>query len=541
MTTEFEKHKEAFLLETHSHLEVMNAALLKLERMPSDSKQFHDIFRAIHTLKSMSAAMNFNQIANLCHALEDLLDAIRNNRIKLGDCVDDSFLSFDIITKNLKEIEKENKEITTENTVKNIRSLIKHQIPNNVSNNATETDFELVESAKIEKVQSIEVKVDRLDILLKLVEELLVDRMKLENIRDSLNNPELSAAMENMGRVINELQYNVMKVRMVSIGFIFNQFPRMIRDLAKRQKKKVKLSLSGSDIELDRSIIDEISESLMHLVRNAIDHGLETEEERIRAHKSPVGEIWLSAASTKEFVSIEVKDDGRGLDWEAIKQAAENKGIHIEGTADEKITNALFSGLSTRHEVTDLSGRGLGLNIVKNKIEAIDGIIRIKSEPGIGTTFMIEIPLTLAVMKTLFVRVLGRIYAVPLVNIERLVVTTMSDFKAMMNNEAIILGQHEVPIIRLPNLFGGGSLKPTAAKNPIVVIRRGEDLLGLAVDELMSTQEIVIKPLNRVVKENRFFSGSTIIGSGEIVLILDVAHLFSVKRKVGVKKEGISQ
>jgi len=306
----------------------------------------------------------------------------------------------------------------------------------------------------------------------------------------------------------------------------------MVRDLAKQQKKEVNLEMQGSDIELDRVVIDEIGESLVHLLRNAIDHGIETSEVRKKDGKLVQGTIRLTAKRTKSFVIIEVSDDGRGLDLEDIKNIAVKNQILTPQATTEELIQSIFFGVSTTKQVTAVSGRGFGLNIVKNKIESLGGSIKVESEPQMGTTFTLEIPLTLAIIKVLFAKAGGRIYAIPLVNIERLVMVENANIKGMLNYEAIVLDEEDIPITRLNTLFDAPS--SGLPKQPIVIVKKGEDRLGLAVDAFLTTQEIVIKPLNKLVRDNKYFSGSTIIGSGEAVLILDVTNLILTKRRIAV-------
>ena len=364
MNKSFSQYKDAFITEARSLLENMNDALLKLEKSPDNGQFLHEIFRAIHTLKSMAAAMEYEHMVKFCHGIEDLLEAIKNKTIALKDVVDVLFSSFDFLTQGLKNIE---------NNIDNELdySVIQKKISNYLKQTSTTLKIGKPESSNIfvdsnfEKVKSIEVKVERLDSLLKLVETLLVNKMKLELIRNSSDNPELSTVVENMGRTISDLQYQVMQVRMVSLAFIFNQFPRMVRDLATQQGKKINLIIEGSNIELDRSIIDEISESLIHLLRNAVDHGIETPEERKRANKSPIAELRINAIRSKESVIIEVSDNGRGLDVAQIKAAGIERGVLTRQDQELKIKNSIFSGVSTSTKVTKISGRGLGLSIVK--------------------------------------------------------------------------------------------------------------------------------------------------------------------------------
>jgi two-component system chemotaxis sensor kinase CheA len=353
--------------------------------------------------------------------------------------------------------------------------------------------------------------------------------MRLDSVKEKLQHPELSAALDTLSRLVSELQYNVMQSRLVPIGFVFSRFPRMVRDLAKQQKKELDLEMMGSDIELDRAVIDEIGESLVHLLRNAVDHGMEAPDARKKAGKSSQGTIRITAERTNSFAIIKVSDDGQGLDLEEIKSTAiKNKVLSPEATTEELI-QSIFFGVSTTKKVTAVSGRGFGLNIVKNKIESLGGSVKVETEPQKGTTFIIEIPLTLAIIKALFIKVAGKTYAIPLASVERLITVNRADIKGILNYEAIVLNEEDTPITRLDILFKAPSLGLRA--QPIVIVKQGEEKLGLAVDAFLTAQEIVIKPLNKLVRENKYFSGSTIIGSGEVVLILDVANLMLTKRE----------
>jgi len=542
MVEDLNKYKGVFLSEAKEHIDSMNKSLLKLEKAPGKMELINNIFRASHTLKSMASTMNYDKTATLCHAMEDALDSIKKKKIKLDKVVDILFECFDTLELILKELRKNKDELDTDNLVEKLQRLA-------TTKNSEKATTENVEkatadnadisakyagskdpsvSSQVAKIQSVEVKVEKLDLLMNLAEELLINKMRLDRIKESLEIPELTAAIDTLGRLVTDVQYNVMQSRMVPVGFVFNRFPRMVRDLAKQQRKEVNLQMEGTDIELDRAVLDEIGESLVHLLRNAVDHGIETPEERKKAGKPPQGTIRLTAKRTKGFAIIEVADDGKGLDLEDIKKIAVKRGILSQGVTKEDVMGSIFSGVSTTKQVTAVSGRGFGLNIVRKKVEFLGGAIKVDSDLKKGTRFVIEIPLTLAIIKALFIEVGSRIYAIPLASIERLVSVKEKDIKGMLNYEAIVLNEENIPITRLNVLFDTQPL--FLDKLPIVIIRKGEEKLGLVVDALMSTQEIVIKPLNRLVRENKYFAGSTIIGSGEVVLILDVANLILSKR-----------
>jgi len=534
-TKDTAKYKDLFLSEGREHLEAMNKSLLGLEKSPERVEFLNEIFRHTHTLKSMAATMNYDKMARLCHATEDVLDGIKKKKVKLDDVIDLLFECFDTLEISIKQISEDKEEVDSAPLVERLQVLLAGDQGGGTKEKKGKKEVMEAGSTAIDKISSIEVKVERLDTLMNLAEELLINKMRLDKIKGDLDSPELSAAVDALGRLVADLQFNVMQSRMVPVGFVFDRFPRMVRDLAKQQRKEVDLHMEGSDIELDRVMIDEIGESLVHLLRNAVDHGIETPQERKKANKPSGGTIKLTATRTKSSAVIQVSDDGAGLDWEYIKSVGIKRGILSPEATKEEVTDSIFSGLSSTKQVTAVSGRGFGLNIVKNKIESLGGAIRVESEPKKGTTFIIEIPLTLAIIKTLFVQVGGKVYAVPLVSVERLVTVNREDIKGIMDHEAIVLGEEEVLITRLDLLFG---MPPSAhKKQPIVIIRKDQEKLGLAVDALMSTEEIVIKPLNRLIRENRYFSGCTIVGSGEVILILDVANLMLSRRVQKTAKE----
>lgn len=279
MPIDMGKHKEEFLNEAKTHINTLNLNLVKLEKAPHEKELLHQIFKAVHTLKSLSATMNYTQMVLLCHSIEDLIDSIRNGILSLENCADLLFNSFDVISACLKNIELNESELDTSETILQIKKLMNQKNNNNPQVEVNSNHLQNHDEA-IEKIRAIEVKVERLDVLLNLAEELLVSKMKFDNIRKQIDYPELNAATETFGRLITELQYHILQVRLVPISFIFNRFLRMSRDLAKLEKKEIDLQIEGGDLELDRTLIDEISESISHLIRNAIDHGIETPEIR---------------------------------------------------------------------------------------------------------------------------------------------------------------------------------------------------------------------------------------------------------------------
>lgn len=526
------KYKDVFLSKAKKDLIVMNRSLLKLEKEPKDTSSINDIFRAAHTFKSSSAMMGYDQTSRLCHAMEDMLDGIKKNRIKLEICIEALFKCFDTLELLMREIANNKEERDTTVLTDEIYKLsgIKHAQGVFVKDDETEIPEDISAEFAVAKLTSLNVKIELLDTLMRLSEELLIGQMRIEKVRESVDIPELSAAVDSLGRVITDLQYNVMQSRMVPLAYVFERYPRMVRDIAKKEQKEVDLKMEGMDIELDRTVVDEVGECLVHLLRNAIDHGIETPAERKKTGKSAMGTIRLNAKRARDFSIIEVSDDGAGLDLTQIRTAAVKKGLVSTKATNEELTDAIFFGASTSEKVSEVSGRGFGLNIVKKRVESLGGSVSVTTESKKGTKFIIEVPLSLAIIETLFVGVGSNTYAIPVANIERLISVDKKNVKGMIDADAVILNNESVPVTRLDLLF---KVKSQALeKQPIVIVRRGQDRLGLAVDSLMETQEIVIKPLHALARKNKYLSGSTIIGSGEVVSILDVGNLLLTKRNI---------
>jgi len=518
------KHKELFLKEASVHVKLMNSTLIKLEKSPKEKQLLEEIFRDVHSFKGLAATMDYEQTTELCHAIEDILDAIRNEEVSVEQTSDLLFQCFDYLSANIKKFNNNEPELNPNELIIALKKVVKNKT---TANNA-HAHLPPSGSTVIEKIRTIDVSVERLDNLMNLAEELLVCKMKFDLINESLDNPEMATATEAFGRLITDLQYHVLQARLVPVQYIFDRFERMARDLAKSQNKEINLQIEGGDIELDRLLIDELGESLTHLLRNAIDHGVETPEVRKQSNKNPQAIIYLRATRSKETAVIEVKDDGCGLDIHAIKASALERQVLPETASIADFRQSIFSGMSTKKTVTPISGRGLGLAIVKQKIESIGGTVRVESIPNVGTTFFIEIPLTLAIIKTLFVKVADEIYAIPTEMVERLLVINSEDFKGVLNSEAIIFDDYNIPILRLAKIFGRNS-KIKSDKNSIVIIGKKNKRVGLVVDDLLSTQEVVIKPLSGTVRNNKFFSGAALTGSGRIILIIDAAFFLTYK------------
>ena len=378
--------------------------------------------------------------------------------------------------------------------------------------------------------RSVRVDIDKLDDLMNLVSELIIAKNGLVSINTAevtgLRESGFNEQIEYLERITTNLHQSVMKTRMVPIENVVSRFPRMIRDISKKLDKKMELYMSGEETELDRTVIDEIGDPLMHMLRNAADHGLESNEERIKAGKPEVGSIFLNAYQDGNNVVIEVRDDGRGVDVEKIKKKALEKGaITPEQAAvmtEKEAIELLFRpSFSTAEQISELSGRGVGLDVVKSKIEALGGDVEAKTVLGAGTTFIVRLPLTLAIIQALMVELGQEKYAIPLGSIQTIEDVLPSDIKYVQTKEVIHLRGNVIPLIRLRNVLDIAPDDYVPESLTVVIVAKGDRLAGLVVDNLIGQQEIVIKSIGKYINNNKMIGGATILGDGEVALILD--------------------
>ncbi len=670
MDMDISQYKELFINEAQEHLEALNQSMVDLEKDPGNPDVLTEIFRSAHTLKGMSATMGFDQLTELTHEMENVLDGLRSGDIEVStEIVDLLFGCFDMLGAMVSAIAEESGAVVdTQPVIDALREVYGGARPSYTDREAAkrkkprkaeekpeekavepaaaaaeeraagagrlrlritldkdcvlksvrvfmifkklsrlgrivgskpsmedledekfERSFEVrLETAESEedirralltiaevyqvevspaegeelegeeapraaalreaeereiapepmgaapptvRTQSVRVNISRLDNLMNLIGELVINRTRLQEISSSYNIPELKEALAQTARLTADLQDEVMKTRMVPVEHIFNRFPRMVRDLAKSRGKEVDFAMEGRDIELDRTILDEISDPLMHLLRNAVDHGIDEPEEREARGKPRRGSIRLAARRDRNYVSIEVSDDGQGVDLGKIFEAALEAGLV---TAEERLSfseeDALrllaTPGFSTAREISGVSGRGVGLDVVKNKVESLGGMLIMQTAKGEGTTFALKLPLTLAIIQALLVKVQGEIYAIPLGMVAETAVISSHDVRYVSNQEVIFLRDETLPLVRLSRCLG---LAETNGKGsfPVVVVEVAPRSVAIAVDELLGQQEIVITSLDRFLKGIKGFGGATILGTGEVALILDIPTLIS--------------
>lgn len=381
--------------------------------------------------------------------------------------------------------------------------------------------------------RTVRVDIEKLDVLMNLVSELIIAKNGLVSVSagdDSQADSAFNEQIEYLESVTTNLHESVMKVRMVPIESVVNRFPRMIRDLCKKLDKRMELHMSGEETELDRTVIDEIGDPLQHLLRNSADHGLESNEERLALGKDEVGHIYLDAYQDGNNVTIEVRDDGAGIDVEKVKNKAIEKGTitveQAEAMSNKEIIDLLFRpSFSTAEKITDVSGRGVGLDVVKTKIEGLGGSIECKTELGEGSSFIIRLPLTLAIIQALMVELGSEKYAIPLGSILTIEDVPFSDIKHVQTKEVINLRGSVIPLVRLDKILDvePGEFKPESLT--VVIVKKGDRQTGLVVDNLIGQQEIVIKPIGEYIHCSKLISGATILGNGDIALILEANTL----------------
>ena len=487
--------------------------------------------RAFLIFKSLE---DFGEIIKSIPSAEDLENENFDFEIKLIYITNKDKAEVIDILLNISEVEKVMVENVYVNNVNNVNKVdnITDQLGDfkTVETLVVNKDIENENTDKKEVVvhkkahQSVRVELDRLDKFMNMVSELVIHRTRLEQISSNHKLTDLNETLEQVARATSELQELVMKIRMLPLEVVFNRFPRMIRDLSKELDKEMELVIQGQETEIDRTVIDEIGEPLLHLLRNAADHGIESRSERISKGKNPIGTIKLIAYAEGTKAIIKVEDDGAGLDVEKIKAKANKVGINTEGMTDADVKNLIFAqGFSTNEKVTDISGRGVGMDVVKTKIAALGGTVDAISEIDKGTSFIIRLPLTLQIIQALLVKIGEETMAISLGYIDRVIDYKDELIKKTNNREVIVYNDIVIPLVRVNEKM---QIETSENKKKyIVIVKVGEKTVGLLVDSLLGQQEIVIKPLGKTLQGLKEYIGATILGDGLVTLILDVAAL----------------
>ncbi len=535
MSIDSREYRELFLLEANEHLQSINNELLAYEK-DNARERIDSIFRSVHTLKGMAATMGYESIRILCKSIENVLDAIRSSSILFSkEIADILFTCFDLLNRLVND---ENASIDVSSYVKRLEDLLNDSSANasntsssNISSNVASSD---ASSLQEERLPTITVKLEDLDRLVDLVGELIIAKIRLES---SFNSDRI--ALTQFDRLISELQFNVMKLRLVPLSMIFNRLPRLVRDTASRLGKEVRLEIEGSEIEIDRSIMQAISDPLVHMIRNAIDHGIEMLEERLRNGKDRVGLVRVIASRMGERISISINDDGKGIDVDVLKARAVEKGLiskeEADAMSDEDALKLLGTpGLSTAKQVTDISGRGVGMDVVFKQVSRFGGYVSIKSSKGLGTSITINIPLNVSVISALMVYVNEERYIIPSSNVVRTLKVNARDVMHVHGKRVIRVKdkddvhEHIIPLYDMSYLVGINSISNgNCSEYNIVVVDINGRHVGLVVDRFEYMKEVVVK---RIVGADGMFTETTIPSDGTPVLIVDVTKLLMEPR-----------
>ncbi len=526
------EYRELFLSEAQEILDAVNSSLVELEKTPDDEAQLQDVFRRIHTLKSMAQTMEHTEIAQLAHSMEAALALLRTGQAKADrDTVDLLFRSLDALAM-LVDGARTGKpaEVDIGPLVDRFDEMTSAAPGRKVRGRKATSDEKPTFPSSSGGVQTVRVPLATLDGLMDLVGELSISGLRLRRICQSMDDGRLMDTVEQISRQTSQIQDQIMRIRLVPLEHIFVPYPRMVRDLAVSQHKEVDLQIEGSDIGLDRSIQDEINEPLLHLLKNAVVHGIEEPRARQSAGKSSRGTIRLAARRERDDVIIELADDGRGIDVDRIKEIAVEKGFATEEelsglTRKETMMLLTVPGLSSATKITGSAGRGVGLNAVRNKVEAFGGALDIDGRPNEGTTVSIRLPLTRAIIQTLLVGVAQETYCIPLAYVTETMRISPAETRNVEDHELISYRGTVLPLVGLREKLGFSPSPAAATRAPVVVVEVGPKRAGLVVEDLLGQQQTIVKPLTGILNAIEGVTGSTILASGKVALVLDVPSL----------------
>lgn len=534
------RYTALFLTESREHISVINRQLLELERTPGAAEPVAALFRAVHTIKGMSATMGYAGVAALAHEWETLLDGMRGGRVVATPSVLEAcFAAADAMEAAVeRSATGENADAALAPALERLRGAAGESAggADRAASAAPDAGGEedgpdsvrgAFEGRRGSASRSVRIELGRLDALMNLMGELVIARGRLAAVSGPLGVPALDDVVGQVVRLVSELQEQVLFARMVPVGQVFDRFPRLVRDAARGVNKRVDFTIEGAGIELDRSMLDEIGEPVMHLLRNAVDHGVETPEARLAAGKPAAGRITLVAERDRAAVVIRVMDDGRGIDRERVLARARAEGLVDAGVAAltdaELVRLVARAGFSTAERVSDLSGRGVGIDVVHARVRALGGSVEIRTASGRGTTVTLRLPLTLAIVRALLARVGSEIYALPLTHIAETVELAPEAVRQVTGREMLVLRDDVMPLIRFRDRVG---LAPVEGGSPqAVVLEAGSRRAGLVVDELTGQQDIVVKQFEAARASAALFSGATILPDGAPALIIDVGSL----------------
>ncbi len=535
MKSREEEYKEIFIAEALEYYDSLNRHISDLEKNPGEEALLDEIFRLLHNLKANAKAIGYVEISDLSHKLETAFGLIRSKELQFaGPAVTVLFDGIDLLGEMLHNLDQPDYTANPQ-LVRNLELLIEGVSDPTVELSNVQRYYN---SKNLTLSDLIYIQIRKLDHLLNLVGELIIDRDRIISISKDLNNPELDAVSSHLYRIAEELQYSVMDARLVSIGTLFNKFPRVVRDVAFSEQKDVNIEIVGQDIQIDRNILQLMTDSLLHLVRNAVSHGIEHPEVRLKAGKPVQGKIVLEAATDRDTVLVKIIDDGGGINLDQIRRKAVENGFasssRIEELSATDTLSLIFEpGFSLSNEVTDVSGRGVGLDVVKNALDSIGGRIQVDSELGQGTTFTLFLPTSIAVKGALLFQVEENYYAIPLLHTDSVVSLDLDKLHEVGGAMVTDVKGQTITVVSLRELLNadpttmdlGSKSKLDGNMHDIVIVAYNNRKIGLIVDKLIRQQDIVVKALNKPVDNIDIYGGVTLLGTGMVCLVLDVPAL----------------
>ncbi len=533
------QYHDLFISEVREHLKSISELVLVLESDHKDRATIDSLFRSAHSVKGMAASMGFKQIAELAHGMENLMDRVRQG-LDVDAALFDILLSGESALSSMVD-DIENGTGAGRDTADLLAKIAAYDPSDRTASESASAVADArdeVGTAGIETPlaargespvfqQTVKIKTTVLDRLLQTTGELVTVKHRLSMTSKSLRNRDFSEAMESLGKYIRELHDQVMAVRLIPLSLITERFPRMIRDLARESGKEVTFSMSGVEIELDRSILELLGDPLAHILRNSLDHGIETPSEREAIGKVSTGRVSISVARDKDQVEIRVQDDGRGIDPDKIASVAVAKGFIPKEKAsslsvEEKLLLICHPGFSTAEKVTGISGRGVGMDVVRTTIQSLSGSMSIESETGKGSTFVLRLPLTVAIINVLLVTAGKLTLAVPLTAVERTLELKSDEIALIDDEEVFFLDEGMVPVVSLSTILDIDTGAQNKDTSPIFIAEIKGRKIGVKVDRLLGNHEVFVKPLPRPLSAFERLSGATVLGDGEVVFIVDI-------------------
>ena len=536
-------YKALFTSEAGEILQSLESGVMSLESGRDSAACVEELFRNAHNLKGMSGAMGYDHVVEASHALENVLDRCRKGEMSVSRAEADLLLRGIDMLRELVSVAVDEEECDDTDLLGDFFVLLSPMTTRILKNNPADEDPEEKDTIAAgndpemtaskgnfeERVTSTRVDLERLDALMDLVGELIISRIKLASLAGKIGSKSLNEELSSSGKLISEIQKEVMEARLIPVGQVFQRFKRLVRDSSLALEKSARLDVVGADIGLDRTVLEAMVDPLVHLLRNAIDHGIESPRERIALGKPETARIVLSAKRDRNFVILQVTDDGRGIDIEKVleKKQIEMDGSKVESMSDDELCNVLSTpGFSTREEVSRFSGRGVGMNVAREAVDALGGSMKLHSEPGIGTTVSLQLPINVSIIKALLFEAGDEVHALPAEYICETSRLERNSFKTVMGREVIQYGDEVVPVVRPDDLFGIETSVCDSRYIKLILVDTGNGKVGLVTKRILGHQEIVIKGLPSLIRGASGITGATILGSGRIAFIWDPRSLF---------------